>query len=204
MNTTIIYDDQPMREESGCSIESCFSAPRRTEQNRKLHTVVRAQTEVLLASYRRNKTVIATCLGLFFFLKLGEKQLLWWSRGFLFQVVTCQKWRKSFAKMAKTGSIEIMMMQIYIVYTYCIDARIYIYIHVIWWYSWDVGMQIGVDTSTYNDYVIQRCMACRTPSCGDMQLYMIYEVCYRCILTLCNYLGWSSDPFKGCCWPPSK
>jgi len=30
----------------------------RTEQNRKLHTVVRAQTEVLLASYRRNKTVI--------------------------------------------------------------------------------------------------------------------------------------------------
>ncbi|CAJ1450037.1 unnamed protein product [Effrenium voratum] len=30
----------------------------RTEQNRKLHTVVRAQTEVMLAEYRKNKTII--------------------------------------------------------------------------------------------------------------------------------------------------
>jgi len=67
----------------------------------------------------------------FFFETFGEKQLHWWSRGFLFQLVTCQKWRKSFAKMAKTGSIEIVMMQIYIAYTYCINTCIYIYIHVI-------------------------------------------------------------------------
>lgn len=69
----------------------------------------------------------------FFFETFGEKQLHWWSRGFLFQLVTCQKWRKSFAKMAKTGSIEIVMMQIYIAYTYCINTCIYIYTFM--WYD---------------------------------------------------------------------